>query len=225
MGKIATLRRLGGVVLAILLGCSGRAQTFVATYTFASAASDTPTQTGLAFTSLSGANVTLQYSSPNTNTFTTAWVTGGASPNTSEYLSLSLQATSGYALDLSSLTFNSSRSASGPPNVRIEMFIDGTSVATSSDFTIADPGSGTTASMSSSTFNFADQLSIAAATVVEFRFYAWGGTSSSGSLRLDDIAISGALAAVPEPATWGLIAGLVAFLAARHRRKIALWSH
>jgi hypothetical protein len=53
----------------------------------------------------------------------------------------------------------------------------------------------------------------------EFRFYGWNATGT-GNLRLDNVAVTGAITQVPEPSASGLVlaAGLTSFVWRRLRR-------
>jgi hypothetical protein len=205
------------------LSCETNAQ-FTAIYTFSSAATDVPTVNNVTFTALTATNVTLNYSGTNQNTSTSAWLTNGASANTTEYLSFGLQANSGYTLDLSQLTLKASRSGTGPANISVELFVGGVSQGISTTFTPTNTTTGTTAAMGAAwVYDFTDLTSIVATSLVEFRIYGWGGTGSTGTLRLDELSLSGSvnLSPVPEPSNYALAAGILTFLAIVVRRKIA----
>lgn len=195
-----------------------RAQ-FTATYSFNTAATDVPTVANVSFSALDTTNVTLIYTA-GFNTSTSGWVTNGVVADTSEYVSLSFQASPGYMLDLTSLAFKESRSASGPANMSVAFFIAGDLQETSTPFTTTS-GTTATSSMSEHTFDFVDASTIPASSIVEFRFYGWGGSNVNGTLRLDDISVSGAVhaSAIPEPSGYAAISALLTGFVAIVRRK------
>jgi hypothetical protein len=212
---------IAAFLLAMALVCETRAQ-FTALYTFPSSGADVPSVSNVSFTAFSGTNVTLGYSSSNQNTSTSGWALNGSAADTSEYLSFGLQANPGYTLDVSQLTFKASRSGTGPSNISIGIFVGGASQGVSSAFTPTNTATATTSAMGTAlTYNFADLTSIVATSLVEFRIYGWGATGSTGTLRLDELTVSGAvnLTAVPEPSTYALGAGMVTFVAVLVRRK------
>ena len=209
------------ITFVISVCCSAHAQ-FTATYSFTSAITDTPSVTNVTFGSLTATNVTLAYSSSNSNTTTSAWVLSGSSADTTEYLSFTLNANTGYQLDVTQLTFKESRSSTGPASMSIAVYTGGILQETSSTFTTTNAAGATTASMISHTFDFADLTSVAATSIIQFRIYGWGGTNAGGTLRLDDLSVSGTAAAVPEPSTYALLGGFAALCLVAYRRKTRL---
>ena len=197
---------------------SARAQ-FTAIYSFGAAITDVPSVANVTFNSLTSTNVSSTYSAGNTNVTVNNWVTGGGSADTTEFLSVSLNANTGFTLSLTSFSFKTSRSSTGPASVSVELFVGGVSQGVSSTFSPTNTTTTTTAAMNSNTFDFADLTSIAATSTVTFRVYGWGGTGSSGNLRVDDLTINGTVSAIPEPSTYSAIFGAAVLGCAVWRRK------
>ena len=201
--------RLSALFAVLVL--AGRAQ-FTATYDFATAATNVPSVTNVTFTALTGTNVTVSYSSTDQITTTNQWTPSGSSADTTEYLSVGLTAASGYELTLTQLTLKESRTTGGPASISVGLFVGGSLQETSATFTTFQTGPTATSFMTSHTFDFADVGPIASTSSAEFRIYGWGGATLAGPLRLDDLVISGSVAAssVPEPSTWVALCGLAA---------------
>ena len=190
--------------------CAAHAQ-FAATYNFTTAITDTPTVTNVTLNSISATNTSISRvgTTPNFIASSTSWAASGASADTSEYVSVSLHANTSYELSLTSLSFKSSNSSTGPTSFSVALYVGNALQETSSTFTSSSTTS-TTSSMPTFTFNFSDLTGVAATSLVEFRFYGWGGSSGAGALKFDDIAINGTVsaAAIPEPSTFALLGGL-----------------
>lgn len=217
MAKHSTIIRL--VLIAFSAFCSAHAQT-LGIYNFPADITDVPTAEHATFTPLAGVNTSVTRLSSGQASISN-WVTSDSAPDTSEYVSFTLQANDSYALDLTSLSFKSSRSSTGPAYFSVALFIDGVLRETSESFESSST-STTTSSMPEFLFNFDDTSDISATQLVEFRFYGWGGSSTAGTLRLDDITINGSVNAVPEPASFALLGGLavIAFAATRRRHVV-----
>jgi hypothetical protein len=54
---------------------------------------------------------------------------------------------------------------------------------------------------------------------ITLRIYGSGASSSLGTLRIDDVTLSGSVTAVPEPATYASILGIAALVGAAIRRR------
>ena len=125
---------------------------------------------------------------PTANVFdSNQWPTGSFfDPN--KYATFTLTADPGYHVDLSQLTFDEMRAASGPTKGQVSIFVNG-STTSYADFNYnPDP------SVKNKVFNFAD---ITNATTVEFRFYGWNGGSAAAGLLFDNVALT-VLSVVPE---------------------------
>ncbi len=151
----------------------------------------------------SGANV---FNSKSWNT--------GLSLDPSEYVGFTITADAGFSLDLSQVSFGSSRSSSGPLNGQVSLFLENSATPAES----VSFSSGTT--LGTTTFDFSD---VTGASQAEFRFYGFGGSSALGTLRLDDVAVSGSITPVPEPEEYSLVAGvmMVIYATARQWKKNA----
>lgn len=194
----------------IATGTSVHAQ-FTATYTFGSTLTDIPTVANATFAPLTATNTTVSRLS-GALASSANWVAGGSAADPAEFLSFSLSPDAGYELDLTSLTFKASSSSSGPLNVSVALYVGGIFQESSATFLPVITATATTAAMGSAhTFDFADHPDIGAGTSAQFRIYAWGGSSSTGTFRLDDISIHGSLQAVaiPEPSTYAVLLGAI----------------
>lgn len=204
-----------------LISCLSALAQFTGTYVFQTAVTDVPSVTNVTFTSLQGTNVSLSYSGPNQNTSTSQWVLNGVSADTAEYLSFSVSSNFGYNLSLSQISFSQSRSNTGPASIAVGLYLNSILQATSSTFSTTNTTNGASSAMVTQTFDFGDINNIPSTSAVQFRIYGWGGSNSGGTLRLDNIAVSGnvALAPVPEPSTYAAIFGAVALVAVVVQRR------
>jgi hypothetical protein len=138
------------------------------------------------------------------------WTQGGALDPT-EFVSFVFRPDVGYEIALTSLSWDASRSSTGPQLGKVEFFRNGVSLENSGDF-----GIGTTTGHRVFDFTPAGGLS---SDLFEFRFYGWNA-SGTGNLRLDNVAVAGAITPIPEPSASGLVlaAGLVGMAWCRLRR-------
>lgn len=130
--------------------------------------------------------------------FASSYWTAGSTRDPGEYASFTLRPDVGYELALDSLSWDTSRTSTGPQTGRVELYRDGSSLAATADF-----GIGT--AMAPQTFDF-DNVTVSPADLVEFRFYGWNA-SSSGNMRFDNVRVTGELTPIPEPKPLALIAG------------------
>lgn len=141
-----------------------------------------------------------------------------AAKTNGDYLSLTLTVASGFQADLASFNFYTLRQSDvfspngeGAPSAwSIYSDANGDSFTTQID-------SGTISLAGGSTFTLqsADLSGLANVTgTTEFRIYLWAGDGIGGTTerawRMDELSISGTTAVVPEPATFGLLAGVMA---------------
>lgn len=124
-----------------------------------------------------------------------AWSTG--TQDTSEYVHFIVTADSGYELDLISLTFTFQRTATGPQNGEVSLFLNGESTPTTS-FSFTPSTSSQSSTWDSGSANpFPSFLGV---TTAEFRFYGWSAGSGAGNILFDNVSVEGGITAVPEPA-------------------------
>jgi hypothetical protein len=127
------------------------------------------------------------------------WSQGGSLDST-VFESFSITADNGFHLNLDSLTFSARRSATGPQNMEVALFLNGLATAYATfDFS-------PTTSMAPYTFNFTPLTDNDNVTTATFKFFGWNATGTGGQLYLDDVATYGAISSVPEAATaWPLV--------------------
>jgi hypothetical protein len=152
--------------------------------------------------------------------FSSSQWTQAAVPDPSEFVSFTFRPDIGYEVALTSLSWDTSRSSTGPQFGKVELFRNGLSLEGSEAFDVAT-------TMGHREFDFTPTSGLASDSF-EFRFYGWNA-SGTGNLRLDNVAVSGAITAVPEPSASGLVlaTGLVGITWCRLRRARrckALWT-
>lgn len=138
-----------------------------------------------------------------------------------QYLSITFTPTSGYALNLTSLSMQTSVSTAvtdfhGALLSSVTGFTAGAALHTYAFGTASAPLQAVTLSGES------DLQGLATAT--EFRLYGWRDTAGTSTFRFRslsgyDVAVTGTVSAVPEPATWAAAAGLIALAGAIARRR------
>lgn len=128
-----------------------------------------------------------------------------------KYVSFTFRPDAGYEIGLTSVSWDASRSSTGPQFARVELFKNGTSLESGAEFAV-----GTTTAHQA--FDFTPTSGMSSDTF-EFRFYGWKA-SGTGNLRLDNVAVAGGVSAVPEPPTSGLVlaAGLLGLTCHRLRQ-------
>ena len=128
-----------------------------------------------------------------------------------EFVSFTFRPDIGYEVALTSLSWDTSRSSTGPQFGKVELFRNGISFEASEEFGVAT-------TMGPRVFDFTPTGGLASDSF-EFRFYGWSA-SGTGNLRLDNVAVSGAITPVPEPSASGLVlaSGLTGFAWRRLRR-------
>ncbi len=143
--------------------------------------------------------------------FSSSQWTQGPGQDSGEFVSFALRPDLGYALALTSLSWDTSRSSTGPQSGRVELFLNGVSLETSPEF-------GVPTTTGQRVFDLTP-ISGLASDSFEFRFYGWNATGT-GNLRLDNVAVAGAITPVPEPSASGLVlaASLVGMIWRRLRR-------
>ena len=182
------------------------------TYTFPGAdpAGDAsaPTADHLTISPFARANVS---AASQNDAFTSSRWTQTSTQDPAEYVSFSFRPDTGYELAVTSLHWDTSRSSTGPQIGRVELFRNGLSLSTSPTFAV-----GTTSVPQSFDFSPASGT---ASDLFEFRFYGWQA-SGTGNLRLDNVAVAGAVTPIPEPPASGLVlaTGLIGFAVRLFRR-------
>lgn len=124
-----------------------------------------------------------------------------------KYWEFTVTPQAGLALELFSLSFDYRSTGTGPSNWAI---------------TINGQAAGSGSMLRDSTFHPAelDLSGFSGLSSAQVRLTGYGGTSSSGTWRLDNVVLDGmTLTVVPEPSTWALLGGGLAFLAYRLRRR------
>lgn len=190
---------------------------FTATYSFPLSATDVPIIPNVTFGAVTN-NGTGGISRLSGGSISNSgWSTGDVI-NTGLFNSFTLEPTAGYALDLSSMSLRMSRSSTGPSSIAIGLFVDGVSQQTSSVSTITSQ-SVTTSSFDTLTFDFNDLTNIVG--TAELRIYGWDAGGSVGTLRLDNITLTGSVSvsAVPEPSTYATMAGAASLAGAMWWRR------
>jgi hypothetical protein len=200
------------LILVAMMGMANIAAASLAVYQFPGGVADVTTAanngTFTPFAKAGGGSVS---GSSSDNFIATSWL-GTFDPT--KYVSFIVTPNSGYALSLSSVSFKSSASGSGPTTGRLSIFLDGSTTAFASfDFVPPNTAISGTASMSSFLWNNGSGLpSLANLQKAEFRFYGSGATNAAGSFRFDDVVLEGSFTAVPEPTNIALtifICGLI----------------
>ena len=127
-----------------------------------------------------GVNCSATTSSFNSNAWPTATV-----QDLNSYVEVTVVATAGYQMNIASISFDILRSASGPVFGRISMD-DGTGTFShSTDFT-------PTESSQTITWDFAD-YTVQSGYIVRFRIYGWQASSGTGTLRMNNVSLLGAV--------------------------------
>lgn len=127
-----------------------------------------------------GINCSATTSSFNSNAWPTATV-----QDLNSYVEVTVVATAGYQMNIASISFDILRSASGPVLGRISMD-DGTGTFShSTDFM-------PTESLQTITWDFAD-YTVQSGYIVRFRIYGWQASSGTGTLRLNNVSLLGAV--------------------------------
>ena len=135
------------------------------------------------------------------NVFNSTTINNTSAISNTSYIEFSATATSGYQLNLTTLSFFRQASASAPNQLEVRYSTDGFATSTTWGAAPLSTASGTVA-----TWDFAD-FSTAAGGTVTFRFYPYGtqradltgASASTGTFRLDDVTLNGTVTAVSTP--------------------------
>lgn len=145
------------------------------------------------------------------------WNVDGFNPSTNKFWEFTVTPTSGYQIDYNTLSLRVGRTAAGAQAATIQWSLDG--------FTTA----GTTASsfsINSTDVNSLDPVSVGSGNLpagnvsdsVTFRIFGYDATGT-GNFRLNNVAFSGSVSAIPEPSTYAAIGGILALGAVLYRRR------
>lgn len=244
MKAAALLRPSAFAFCAVLFAVPASAQLF--TYTF----DDVTTSSGR--TSAGGTSSHLVFSSftatstlsPNSNTGGVfafgSWVSGGATDgsdsftgdlDTSEYFEFSITPDNGFSYALSGITFSAGRTTTGPRQFVVRSDADNyatnLTAGAASPLSIVAPNVFQLTDNSSTNLVAGQSITLSSGSFTNlttsrtFRIFAYNA-EGSGQFRIDNVAITGTVSAVPEPATAAALGGAAALLAAvlvRRRKK------
>lgn len=168
------------------------------------------------------ADLTQMPGAPANNTFGTENWNQTGTIDTTSHEGFSITAAAGCHLNLASLTFDATLKPSGPLNMEVGLFLNGSSTAYATfDFS---PTSSTT----TYTFNFTPLTDADNVTSATFNFYGWNAAATGGGIVLDNVATNGSIGfPVPEAGTFGPVLVLVSgaiFLQARQAKRPGLRS-
>lgn len=138
-----------------------------------------------------------------------------------QYLKITLTPTSGYALSLTSISMQTSVSTA-VTDFHAALLSSATGFTASDTLHTYAFGTASAPLQTVTLSGESDLQGLTAAT--EFRLYGWRDTVGTSTFRFRslsgyDVAIAGTASAVPEPATWAAMAGLVALAGAIIRRR------
>ena len=181
-------------ILQIMMGGTVLAQTAIFEFTGASTADNqfnavTTAPVGGTISNLSRTNVSWV---SGANIFSSSAWASGASIDTTEFLSFSVTPSVGQIGFVKSLSFDVSRSGTGPASAQVSLF-GNTAAADLSSLTF-NPTVLTPPAFAAVTFDFTDVIS---ADPLTFRFYGWGSSAGAGTMRFDNVSLTGAGANFP----------------------------
>lgn len=201
--------------LLTIIGPRLRAQ--VVSYTFGTTASPTTVAssvvgnlTASSFASFTGSGST-GTSSPGSST---AGGGGGAyyiasnwRSSDGNYFYFTLTPASGYQLTLTSFSFYYASSGTGPSSATLSSNADNYATALGT-YSLTQQAGGSLLASDWHQASSSTTLSALSASSI-FRLSATGASGATGTLRVDAVTLSGTVTAVPEPSTYGTIAGVV----------------
>jgi len=132
-----------------------------------------------------------------------------------DYFRFSITPDSGYQFSLTDITFDSLRSGTGPTAFGVEYSLNGgSSWSLIESFSQGDVTTWRTADVADANVFGTPQTG-----TVDFRIYATTAEASTGTWRVDNVTVNGAITVVPEPTTASFMA-LAGVLVAYLRRRI-----
>lgn len=178
-------------------------------------------QTGTTDMSIYPGNTAVQSSTSTGTAITTA----SDAVLQGSYFKFTLTANGGFELNMSSLTFDAAKGgSSGSRGFAIQTSATGFSTDSSTNVNssgVVSSGAFTTLTLTTFTTITLDLsgASYQHLSSLEVRIFSFSPTTAS-SLEYDNFATNGSVVSVPEPTTWGLLAGAgTALLVLRRRRK------
>ena len=218
------------VCMIFFFSSKGFGQSFSGTYPFTNVTTSSgltdptpvPTATGVTFSSFTATGYTGNPNAGSRFSFTGSPLAGNAptssgnatcvcngSVNTGFYYQVSVTVSSGYTVNLSSITFTIQRSGTGIRQYSVRSNADSyaanifASVNSNSLLTVVPTNvfqiddSATTAQTGSTvTLSGANFTGLTAGTTRTFRFYGWNAEAAGGSFSIDDVVISGTATAL-----------------------------
>lgn len=186
-------------------------------------------QTGTTNMSIYPGNTAVNSSTATGTALTTATGTATATDAVAQgsYFTFTITADPGYELDMTSLTFDVARGGAGTRGFAIQTSATGFSTNGSTNLNSSTgavaAGASTAVTTNIPTYTgISMDLSGAAyqnLTSLEVRVYSYSGAVNS-SLEYDNFVLNGTVSAVPEPATWGMMACAGTMFMVMRRRRI-----
>ena len=196
------MKKIYSLFTAVLIAATFSAQTtFTATYDFDEAPNpDTGTLvgTGVTITPFTATGLTSQ---TTTNRFAWSGATTSATPDTGKYFEVTVTPTAGNTISISSISFRSQRSGTGPRNYVVRSSVGSYAANLPASISPANPE---LAVQGTNEFFFVNDVSggqngslISPTTInnvssaVTFRFYFYSAEADSGTFSVDDVVITG----------------------------------
>ena len=196
----------------LAMTCSVQAQIVI--YSFGTSGSPTTNASSTAsdvsasvFSGLNGTPATGSgspvYSAGSGGSYFTATAWTGAAPG-SNYFQFTITPDSGYSISTTTLTFGYRATPTGPTAYSIRSSADSyTANLASGSFT----NDGNWSSVGSISITLSGLVS-----ATTLRLYGSGASTAGGTLRVDDVGLSGTVTAIPESSTYAAILGTVTLL-------------
>ena len=184
--------------LALSLACSPIEASLIYLYDFpgnSGLASDqtNPQPTNATFGNFTRNNVAATPSAPANYFGSNTWSLN-TSLDPTVYEGFSITATGGFHLNLSSLDFTAYRSNTGPANIEVGLFLNGSTTAYAT-YDIA-PVVGVSTGY---TFNFTPLTDTDNVTSATFKFFGWNAASGTGGqFYVSNVGTNGAISSLPE---------------------------